>query len=56
MKEVSNIYEKTAKVISEYIDELEEQEVPHVEIVHLLMDIFSKAELETLGFGDFIKD
>lgn len=51
---VSN--EKTSQLIGCYIDELEEQEVPHVEIVRLLLDIFSKTELEAMGHGEFIED
>lgn len=48
--------EKVSRLVDCYINELEEQEVMHVEIVLLLLDIFSKAELEKLGFSEFLKE
>lgn len=45
-----------SNIINAYIDELEDQEVMHAEIVSILMDDFSREELEDLGFGEFIED
>lgn len=43
-------------VISLYIGELEDQDVVHMEIVSILLDLFTREELESLGFGEFIED
>lgn len=43
-------------LIRSYINELEEQEVMHAEIVSLLIDSFPRETLEELGFGEFIED
>jgi len=48
--------EKVKKIIQLYIDELEEQEVMHVDIAWILLDVFGRKDLERLGFGEFIED
>jgi len=47
---------KVAKLLGNYIEELECQDTTHAEVVNLIMHIFSREEIEKLGFGEFIKD
>lgn len=47
---------RIANFIQHYIDEQEEAEVMHVDIVHTLLGFFSKEDLVEYGFADFIKD
>ena len=47
---------RIANFIQHYINEQEEAEVMHVDIVHTLLGFFSKEDLVEYGFADFIKD
>lgn len=48
--------DRVSNLLGKYIEELECQEVPHMEIVELLLVDFTRAELEALGHGEFIAD
>lgn len=48
--------EKVEKLVQLYINELEDQDVMHAEIAHMLIDVFGKEDLVKMGFGEFIED
>lgn len=43
-------------IIDGFISELESRETMHLEIVEVLMNFFTRAELEAMGYADFIGD
>lgn len=48
--------EKVGRLISAYIEVCQGNFYDDAQIIDTLADIFTREELETLGFGEFVRD